>query len=88
MQLAAAGASVYEDPFTLAANGDGDGLHAGSALLEHGPVTRAVVDMARPETGRTVVAVLCPGRVGWDVETAVDAAERARLCARPMSHAA
>jgi hypothetical protein len=86
MQLAAAGASMDEDPLALATDGDGDGLHARAALVDHGPVARTIIDVARPEAGRAVVAVLRTGCVSWHVETAVDTSERARLDARPMPH--
>ena len=88
MQLAAACAAVDEDPLPLAAHRDGDRLHAGAAFVEHGAVTRPVVDVARPEAAGAVVAMLRAWRIGGHVEATVDAAEGARLTAGPMTDAA
>ena len=52
------------------------------------PGVRPVVDVARPEAHGAVVAVLRARRVRRHVDTAVDAAERAWLCAGPMPRAA
>ena len=63
----------------------GDGTATQPITIRGVGATRPIIDMARPEAGGAVVAVLCAGGVGGDVEPAVDAAERARLCARPMA---
>ena len=87
VQHATAGAAVDEHPLALAADGDGDRLHAGAALVQHGAVARSVVDVAGPQAWRAVIAMLGAGRVGRDVETTVHASERAGLCARAMPRA-
>ena len=76
MQDAASGATVDEDPLSLASDRDGDRLHTGATLVEHGAVAWPVVDVTRPEAGRAMIAVLGTRGVGRHVEPAVDAAER------------
>ena len=63
-----------QDPLTILADGDRDRLHRGEAVGL--PVARVDVEMTRPEAVGTVVPVGRAGRVGWDVETAMDAPER------------
>lgn len=74
VQDAAAGAAVDEDPLALAADGDGNRLHRGAAV--GGTIPRLLVDVAAPEAGRTVVAMLRTRRVAGNVGAAVHAAER------------
>lgn len=70
----APGAAMDQDPFALATDGDRDRLHRRRAVRV--PVTGdVVVEMARPQTGRTVIAVGRAGGVVRHVEPAVNAAE-------------
>ena len=85
VELAAAGAAMDDHPFAAAADADGDRLHAGAALVEHGAVARPVVHVARPEAGGTVIAVLGAGRIGGNVEATVNAAERVLVATRPCA---
>ena len=74
VDLVTAGAPVDEDPLPRAADAHGDGLHRRAA--RRSPVAgRVVVDMPAPQAGRAMVAVGGAGRVEWDVELAVSAAE-------------
>jgi hypothetical protein len=74
----ASGATVDQDPFAVAANGDGDRFHECPAVS--GPISQPdVVQVAAPEAVRAVVPVGCSrGDVG-DVGPAVPASERAVL---------
>ena len=58
----AAQAAMDEDPFTVAANGDSDRFHGGSAFGSTVPWD-AVIDVAAPQAARAVVAVIGAGRV-------------------------
>ena len=79
VQHATAGAAVDDHPLALAADGDRDRLHAGTAVVEHGAVARPIVDVTRPQARRAVVAMLRARCIGGHVEPALDAAERHRL---------
>ena len=75
-KAAAVQTPVDEDPAALAANGNGDRLHATGALGL--PVPRRVaIEVARPQATRTVIAMRCSGRVERDSYAAVTAPERA-----------
>ena len=63
VQLAAAGASVNEDPLPPTTHGDGDRLHAGAALVEHGPIAGPIVDVSAPQACRAMIAMLRAGGV-------------------------
>lgn len=68
-------ASVNEDPLPVATYGDRDWLH--ERVAERGPITRAVVQVAAPQTVRAMVAVSGADGEGRDVQAAMTAAERA-----------
>lgn len=74
VELAAPSAAVDEDPFAVAAHGDGYGLHGGQAVGR--AVARlTLVDVTAPETGGAVVAMRRARRGNGDVHATVDAAE-------------
>jgi hypothetical protein len=67
---------MNKNPFPVAADGNGDGLHRRPAV--RGSVTRGVVEVPAPQAMRAMVAVRCPRRIACDVELAPSAPERAR----------
>jgi hypothetical protein len=76
MQFVAAPASMDEDPFAIAANGDRDRLHERAALRR--PITRVVVvEVTAPQAARAVVPVRRSRRVCGDVQPATATSERA-----------
>src|SRR5438309_1629177 len=74
VDLVAERASVDEHPLARAADADRDGLHRRPAF--GGPVAGVVVEVATPQTVRTVIAMSGAGSVEGDVESAMAAAER------------
>ena len=73
-QRPAAVAPVDEQPLTVLADRDRNGLHRGEAVRR--TVTGLDVDVAAPQAERAMVAVVRAGRVLGDVQAAVVAAER------------
>src|SRR5688500_5702084 len=78
MDLAACRAAMGEEPFSVAAHRDGDGLHRGPtarvAVTGH-----VVVEVAAPQACRAVVAMGGAGCVERHVEAATSAAKGARV---------
>lgn len=66
-------APVDDRPLSISADLDADGLHRGAAGAA--PVAGLIVDMARPEARRTVVAMPGAERLTGDVVAAADAGE-------------
>jgi hypothetical protein len=67
-------ASVNEDPLPVATYCDRDRLH--ERVAERSPITRALVQVAAPQTVRAMVAVSGADGEGRDVQAAMTAAER------------
>jgi hypothetical protein len=63
-----------EHPLTRTSDGDGDRLHQRAAIS--GAVAGGLIDVATPQTVRTMVPMSGPDRPGRNIETAMPAAER------------
>lgn len=74
-QVTAAGATMNQNPFAVAAHADSDRLHRGTALSR--PIPRTPIQVTAPQAVGAVVAMRCSWRVQGYVESAAFTAERA-----------